>query len=737
MKRKSNPQRFRKKQSNVIPDLDSRSSVLRGVRDLIQKGNYALALTQVDQQVARSTDVHDQARLLAFAGDCLSRQGKFSEAAAVFASVHQSSTSQPLMALRVAQGEISSLLKNVQVTEAQARALAAVQTALTHQQEYQTQLVVAQATIASGGQAVIPPQPPTPGETANRLAKLFFSEGEIAAAKALYQQALQLSPNSTHTRLGLAKIALRENAPVEASRLAREALVLGQCRARTLGAWPILLAASRMTGTPFDATLLPGLAQATPTVRARATFIIARGLRSQGDSRWEQIGNDWLQQSAATNPAMAAEFRKVKSAHRRAINAPSADQLQTAQNLLQITSLSPVEWLGAAKRVVKHQLLLNQTPDLTLLLNQAANRFGAGKKARFAHGLALACKKSARLDLAQQLWQQNVATADGEIKRKSIWALARSQGEQGNHTEAAASYWTYSQDSDSPRRFRLYALLEWTREIAAANQPELIAQARPQIEAVLPQINNYELVLDLSRQIRLSKLPRDFVTQVFQRGQQLALQAFDAAGHPAPAVTILFKLCRRANDHRQYDAMIATWTRLTETKRQWLWSESNDYWQWVELVFRAYRDNNQPQEANSFIAPLLNDPATPALGYATVGVSYAAMKRRQGDFVTMFSVYERMAQVAPTYEWTSAAHYWFALRAWKQGNPTLTATNADKMLLALGAHSTLRWKQEMAASAFLLKAGLDVSLVAPKSGISASMLQSQINKIQSDLTSLV
>ncbi|MGI8964632.1 MAG: tetratricopeptide repeat protein, partial [Limisphaerales bacterium] len=677
------------------------------------------ALTQIDQEVAGNPDPDYKAKLLSLAGDCLFKQGKFGEAATVYAQVFRQVQDRAQAWLRPLVGQVRSLLKNVQVEEAQARAVTAMETALAHQQEYKTLLAQAQTTVATGGQAVIPARPPSPAEVANRLGKFFFAEGEPAAAKTLFQQALQLSPNSTQARLGLAEIALREGDGATVATLARQVIVLGLYRAKTLAAWNILLAAGRKTGTNvIDTVLLNGLAQATPSVRARAVLVLVRGLRNQNDARWQQVATNWLQESTGSNPTITAELRKLKSANTRLTNDTPANRIQAAQSLLSTANLSPNEWLSAAKEVVQSTLLQNQSPEISDLIAQAVNRFGPTKRATATHGLALACKKANRPDLATQLFEQNIATASGDDLGRSLSALGKLQSEQGNHVEAAASFWSYSQNAAFPARMRLYALLQWTREVVSANQPELVVQARPQIEAALPQITDYELVLDLSRQIRYSKLPRDFALQIFQRGQQLALQAFDATAHPSPAATILFKLCRRANDHAQYDAMIATWTRINDAKRQWLWSESNEYWQWLEHIFRAYRDNHRAPEAEQFIAPFLNDSATPAHGYATLGVSFAAMKRNQNDFTGMFSVYEKMAQVAPAHEWTSAAYYWFALRAWKQGNTNQSKTFADKMLLALGKDWKMYWKENMVACALCLKAGLDVSQIPAQTTIS-------------------
>ncbi len=738
MKRKSNPQRFRKHPASNQVDHDSRSTVLRSVADLIHRGTFAEALTQINGEAANNPEPGYKAKLLSLAGDCLFKQGKFGEAATLYGQVAQQVSDHPQAWLRPLIGEVRSLLKSVQVEEAQARAVAAMQTALTHQQQYQALLAQAQATIAAGGQAVIPSRPPSPAEVGNRLGRYFFAEGELAAAKTLFQQTLQLSPQSIQARLGLAEIALREGDGATAATLARQAIVQGHYRAKTLSAWNILLAAGRKTGTNvIDTALLNGLAQATPSVRARAVLVMVRGLRNQHDARWEQVAANWLQHSAGSNPTIAAELRKLKSANARLVNDTPANRIQAAQTLLSTPNLSPNEWLSAAKEVVHCSLLQNQTPTTADLITQAVNRFGPTKRATATHGLALACKKANRLDLAAQLFQQNIATASGDDLGKSLSALAKLQSEQGNHAGAATSYWSYSQNTVFPARMRLYALVQWTREVVSANQPELVAQARPQIEAALPQITDYELVLDLARQILCSNMEKSFAMQVFQRGEQLAWQAFDACSQPSVASTILYKFCRRAsNDFHKSDTVVATWSRLTEAQKPWLWSEREDYWYYLELVFRGYRDKKRWDEAEQFILPLLNDPATPPHGFVILGNSYAEMKRQQNDFNGMFSIYKKMVQVAPNHEWTAGAYYWFALRAWKQGDAAQTTSYVDKLLMAMGKDYQLYWKRNLFASALCLKAGLNLSQVLPQSGISAEILQQQLHAVQNDLARL-
>jgi tetratricopeptide (TPR) repeat protein len=478
-------------------------------------------------------------------------------------------------------------------------------------------------------------------------------------------------------------------------------------------------------------------------VRARATLLIVKNLRGQSDARWQTISNDWLALPGAKDKIIVAELRKLNLAHARITNPTPAAKRQLAQAVLNTPGISPGEWLAATKQVITTKFAQNQTPDMETRLTDGAAMFGAAFRPQFTHGLALACQKAGRADLATTLFQSNVNNADAstEQKNKSLWALARLQSAQGDHAGAAQSFWSYSQNVNVPQRFAAYALVQWVTELAATNQPGLMAQAKPKIEAVLPQITDYELLLDLARKVFNLRTGDaswfSFSRQIFQRGQQVALQAFNAASEPSVAAGILFKLCRRAStDFHDHATVLAVWSQLTDTKKLWLWSEQQDYWYLQELVFRAYRDGGQATAAEQFITPLLNDPATPPTGLAILGTSYAVLKRNQKDLPAMFAAYEKVTQAAPAHEWSSSAYYWFALRAWNQGSATQAATYADKLLQVLSGSVELYWKKDYTAAAWLLKAGLQPAQVPVQANLAATVLQKQLQVMQTDLALL-
>ncbi len=397
-----------------------------------------------------------------------------------------------------------------------------------------------------------------------------------------------------------------------------------------------------------------------------------------------------------------------------------------------------MEWLSATKQTLRAALLQNAKPDVQSFIAQGVKRYGQKHWVTFTESLAAVCKRTQQPDLAQSLLQQALTTATGEDWRKMLWALAKLQSSQSNHAQAAQSYWSYAQKNDAPRRFRAFALMRYALELFYANQPELIEQVAPQLQSVLADVQDYNVLLDIARQLRYARFQqaKTLAESAYQRGKQMALQSFDNAGHPSVAVNIIFKFSRRAFDFSRSDDIIATWTRLDETKRLWLWSRNSDYWNWQELVLRAYLASGQLLQADSFGTALFNEPATPADAIAIVGATYLTVKQSQHDFTGLFSICERMAQSAPSNERTAMAYYWLALRAWKQNKTAKAKDFADRMLLALGKDCLLLWKGNYQAAAYCLKAGLDLSQIPPHCPASQGKLQERLQIIQSDLTSL-
>ena len=210
---------------------------------------------------------------------------------------------------------------------------------------------------------------------------------------------------------------------------------------------------------------------------------------------------------------------------------------------------------------------------------------------RLTHALAQVAAKTGHLDLAQQLFATNLAsiTVPGTMWGKSTWALAQLHEKQGQFAQAAQLYWNYGQVAAMPIRLRLFAQVSWARNLIQSGQPDLILAAQQPLLDAINQTQDYELVLDVARQLILAPQELNALAeQVRARGETLANQALNNAEHPAVALSILFKLTRRQNDFGRFTAIVTGWEQLSAENRNWLWTPKGIWWEYLTLVFRAY-----------------------------------------------------------------------------------------------------------------------------------------------------
>lgn len=735
MKRKwRNPQGFRKRhnQSN-----GGHVSPLQAVAAQIQRREFEGALRDLDRQLVGNPSPLERGRVLALVGDALFKQGKFVQARGAYARAGQMPAGGAELSARSGYGEIRSLIRQGRGPEARDRGAAIVSAAADFETEYRIQMRKVAANLSGPTPVVVSAVPPRASVVASRIGQFLVQGGDLDGGRSFFESAIKLNPQgASRARLGLAEIALREGNFGRAMELGQSAILVGQFRAKTLSAWPLLLAAAAGSKTDFvELGFWRRLAEAKPSVRARARLLILRAMRARGDSRWQSLANTWLQEDQDRHPVAAAETRKLLLAQAKAGHSVAGERGQTARALLDTPSLGPKEWLAGLKAEARAEIDAGRTPDFEQRIARGIALYGAEAGSFLIHGLALACREG-RPEIALTLLQRNIDhQAPSSLQwGRSLWAKARVYKSLGRPSEAAQAYWSFYQQSGQPQRLRLYALLEWTRALVGGKQA--LATVTAQLQSVIPQLTDFELTLDLARQVRCSALEPSLADKIFEQGRMLAMQNFDVAIHPSAAVSILFKLCRRANDFTRYDVMIDTWTRLSPDKKKWLWSTKSDFWMWLEHVFRAYRDSGKLDEADFLLSGFLSDPSTPPEGYAILGISIAASKRDQKDMSGAMAIYEKMAQIAPSYEWTSVAYYWLALRSWVSGDRVQACHFGERILVCVGNDRGMYWKEEMHVSAMCIQARLDRSMFPANSGISVERFTNQLKVIGDDMARL-
>ncbi len=646
-------------------------------------------------------------------GDSEFHRGAFEEAAVIYQRAATLSLDHDRLWLRPLVGQVQALLKAVRVDEAQMMARHACDLARKKMADFNEQVSSANQLLASQGRVSVSLLPPRESVVATRMGSIFLREGEPALAREFFEKALLVNPGGAcRARQGLARIALAMNDPARALTLAEESIRGGRYAAKTLAAWPLLIAARRrLGGWQISQNLLNGLDMAPPGVRARAVLAITRELRNGDMRQWREVAQKWSTREGKRFPIVEAELRKMILASARAAPGDAEAKRKLAEELLKTPGLSRNEWLAAAKECIRAGLWEGRRPNLDALIRHADAQYGGDSGPRTAHSLAISCMMAKRHDLARPLLQRNIANlpAGKSLWGKSVWALARMESLLGNHMVAAGWYRTFCEADSIPIRFRLQAQLLWMNALMAAGKPEALIEARPAIERLLAAVQDPEVLLDFARQLySVSPQLYSWSFQLFEQGERLALANFAAAQQPAVASEILFKLTRRqVNDFNRAGRAIDFWEKLPAEKKEWLWSSQACFWEYLGWLAEAYGRQGGAGAAEVFARTWLDDPATPPEGAVCVGIPYVKWLVGRCRADEALALCDRLVEEAPTHRSCAWAWYWKALKARKQGDAVEAKRCASAIRRAQGVDRRLQPEWKLEARALLLLADLD------------------------------
>jgi tetratricopeptide (TPR) repeat protein len=320
-----------------------------------------------------------------------------------------------------------------------------------------------------------------------------------------------------------------------------------------------------------------------------------------------------------------------------------------------------------------------------------------------------------RHDLARPLLQANIqhVPTTNAMWGKSVWALARMEN-LFDQAESARLYRLFSEEDSIPVRFRLQAQLLWCQALIAAGEPGPLLEARSLMETTLGNIQDPDVLMNFARQLQLGPAElKVWALEIFSRGEALALEQFNVATHPSAAISILFKLTRRqVMDFGRSRESLILWESFNAEKRDWLWSQSATFWEYMGLLFYAYISAGASGTGEGFAQALLDDPATPAEGLVCVGIPYGQwliQKRRVQDAQNLFSI---LIKASPNHPLCAYAHYWKALKAYKLADIKTMEKHIECIRRAQGNSLGVLDKWDLDAKALLLFAGLNVDKVA-------------------------
>lgn len=694
------------------------SASLRRIGHFVQKRKYSLALTESNQLLAQSAlPGHQQSRVLALVGDGEFKRGRFREAAQIQLQAATKSVNHATLWLRPHVGQVRALLKVPQVDQALVMARQAVALAEAKMAGFDEQVRGGNLMSRHRMHLVVSDLPPRVSVVATRMGYLFLQEGEPEAAREFFERAIQSAKGGANrARQGLALIARSNGEFEKVAQISAEAIRKGHYHVKTLPAWANLIAARRKSGCwRVSDRLIKGLDSAPATLRARTVMTIVSELRNNDMRQWRKVAEEWVEKEGADFPQYEKNIRKLflASAKREVGNA--AGRRDAAERLLRIRRLGRRDWLQAAKELTKAALEEGQAVDVERLLSDAHARYGEKFIPLATHGLALSCWSVNRPDLARPMLQSNIQQCNPGHARwcKSVWALARMEEKLNHPLEAAQAYLQFSEAKGVPDRFRLQAQLRWAQQVIASGDANAFWEAHVRMTQTLSRVNDPEVLMNFARQLQFgpSEL-RAWGQELFRQGEALALKQFNDATHPAVAINILRNLTRRqVLDFGRGSVAVWVWDGMDDQKKDWLWSESAAFWEYLGYLYAAFLQVHDDSGAEAFANAFMEDPASTASGLPNIGIPYARHLIDEGRAREGLGLFERMVGVAPRHPQCAWAWYWLALNELRKSEMESAKGHARNIRAGQGLHpGTLNgWRLDVRA--LLILADLDPARV--------------------------
>ena len=671
-----------KKRTATRPQRDRQgfSREMREIRDAVQRAEPEAALQAIEDVLLHKPLAQEvQGQVLALAADSEFKRGAFEEAVEIHEAAIDMTADDPILWLRPHIGKIRALLKAAHIEQAWEEARATYAAAQAKWQEFNQGARHAKTILKRGRRIVVTPRPQRVSVVAGELGRLFLREGEIDAAKEFLSAAIEACPKgATRARESLAEIALREGQPQEALEWAMQALMVGRFQAKTLHTLRLLVKIKHQLGDPrVSPEVLALVNRAQPGISARATVILIQELRAIGDQlQWRELGRQWLARNERTFPIEAAEIRKMILRECKQHAGDPATSIAAAKAVLTTPKVSPMEWLSAAKEVVRSTWWSGEVPDMVGLVAQAQALYGKEHAQDVAHSLGLSTIMAKR-SVEAEAWlvsQRQSMTPGTPVWGKTTWALGVLAIDTKQPVRAASYFDAFAKEPSHPINLRAQARLKWLNQLTESGNTEALSQGLSEIESLLPTLNDWSILLDIGRQICHvdGTEARHLRNRIFEKGERLGIEAFHQTQHPAVATDVLVKLGRRiTGDWFSPERTIALWESLDETKFQWLWSEKEEFWEWISLVMKSYLKVGRFQEADAIHAHHSSDAGVPTFAKVRMHVTYGDWAMQQGKpnlRETGLSLLSLALALDPTHHLCRHAHYWWALDYWNAGD---------------------------------------------------------------------
>jgi len=605
------------------------SNRLRMALHALHGRNYSKALQLLDQELLPSVPKRLRVKALMLAGMVEEKQGRFRDAALVCRRAFDVGRDEPQSWFSPRLAEIRNHLKDFNVAEAETLAKSALEQCKQENQNWSKWLKQLDESPVNDFPVSVPLRPVRYSVAASKLGRLFLDLGYLSSAEKFLEEGISGNPRGgCRARQCLAELALRNRDYTLAIERCEEALILGKFQAKTISTWQIYISSLFRSGKrEIDRKMWLGLTKSNPAIRARAILEIAKAASRFDGFSWNQPVAEWFEEESREYPLVRAEILKLFISLEK--NKPSPDEaklIRWANALLRTPRITPVERLSAHKRLLGCHLRLNQEEEARSLLQEVRQTLDGKRLAAVLHATALIARDFGREGQVRQMLHE-ILEIDGATKAqrgKARSALADFEQSMGRFSAAAPHFRDLAADTELPLRHRLQAGVRYyTCRWKTGETPDL-DQVRRKLDPLLRQSDDLTVWLNFARHLNEVPPLQEYGHEILQEAEEKAFRTLEETADPGTSLEVLFLITRRwLYDFKDYGKIARQWEALSADQKEWLWTPSNRFWEFLWMVGTAYFRNFEFSKAEAVVVPYLQSPSTPDHGKQLLADGYA------------------------------------------------------------------------------------------------------------------
>lgn len=187
------------------------------------------------------------------------------------------------------------------------------------------------------------------------------------------------------------------------------------------------------------------------------------------------------------------------------------------------------------------------------------------------------------------------------------------------------------------------------------------------------------------------------------KAQEEATALAESSVNPPDVLQIVLRLARRQfYDLGREHAVVLGWERLPAAKRNSLWSETANYWEYLALVVSAYGRIGQLEDARSLAARVIDGEAASATACIHVGTAFANLLITKGKREEALRYFRWIVQEQPTHRLAAEGWSWLMIEALQQGKGSEAKTLARRVRQCFTARAALLREWRFDARALLV-----------------------------------